>query len=462
MAPFETGSLESLQVLLQQNPDSLTFAHVADVLLSKGRLDEATQICEEGIRRHPYYVTGHMVLGKCYLQKKQFDQAEKEFKRVLLFDSKYLAAQKHFGDLMRQMGWENTCEMSYRKILQIDPLEKTAQAVLDELARSAPPPEYLKEADSAPAPPPYESMDAGRSPLPKANREAERERVRGQSGWSAPVATPPPASAFEPPLPRITTPPPISMDTPIATAPVDEDELLATSGLEEEQLLRKPQPEDTDRLPPQKSREMDEDKFASILDDIFQDEVVDERDRVERPPHLKPPAPERDFDRGIGLTEPVLKPPERAVQPEKPPVPRPAIRPAEEVDEDLLGPARRGEPPPSFTANLSFDEPPTPPSNLEVMDIEGLEPEPPEEKTPPLPHEKPAPPPERPRASVVPANEREKIVTPTLGEIYAAQGQFAKAIGVFELLVRKDPSNRAYRDKIEYLKRRLQETEHAG
>jgi hypothetical protein len=64
--------------------------------------------------------------------------------------------------------------------------------------------------------------------------------------------------------------------------------------------------------------------------------------------------------------------------------------------------------------------------------------------------------------ATVSASEREKIVTPTLGEIYAAQGQYTKAIGVFELLSRKEPNNKHYRDKIDYLKKRLQETQNAG
>jgi hypothetical protein len=128
---------------------------------------------------------------------------------------------------------------------------------------------------------------------------------------------------------------------------------------------------------------------------------------------------------------------------------------------------------------------------MSFMDIDGLEPEPPEGSAPTdeilfrregaipnasmLPNQsRPArlsrdaetrksfEPPTSMRPGASPPSEREKIVTPTLGEIYAAQGQFAKAIGVFELLLRKDPSNLAYRDKIDYLKRRLQETEHAG
>lgn len=52
---------------------------------------------------------------------------------------------------------------------------------------------------------------------------------------------------------------------------------------------------------------------------------------------------------------------------------------------------------------------------------------------------------------------KEKFVTPTLGEIYAAQGQYEKAINVFELLVEKHPDNEWYRTKLEYLKKRLEE-----
>ncbi len=54
---------------------------------------------------------------------------------------------------------------------------------------------------------------------------------------------------------------------------------------------------------------------------------------------------------------------------------------------------------------------------------------------------------------------KEKFVTPTLGEIYAAQGQYAKAINVFELLLKKHPDNEWYKTKLDYLKNRLTEEE---
>jgi len=52
---------------------------------------------------------------------------------------------------------------------------------------------------------------------------------------------------------------------------------------------------------------------------------------------------------------------------------------------------------------------------------------------------------------------KDKFVTPTLGEIYAAQGQYAKAINVFEMLLKKNPENEWYRTKLDYLRKRQAE-----
>lgn len=51
--------------------------------------------------------------------------------------------------------------------------------------------------------------------------------------------------------------------------------------------------------------------------------------------------------------------------------------------------------------------------------------------------------------------EDKKIVTPTLGEIYVAQGQYTKAIRVYETLLKKNPGEERYRQKIEELKGKL-------
>ncbi len=55
----------------------------------------------------------------------------------------------------------------------------------------------------------------------------------------------------------------------------------------------------------------------------------------------------------------------------------------------------------------------------------------------------------------------DKIITPTLGEIYAAQGQYSKAIHVFETLLKKHPDKQEYLQKIELLKKKLEESKDA-
>ncbi|MDZ7291098.1 MAG: tetratricopeptide repeat protein [candidate division KSB1 bacterium] len=438
MAPEDIGDLESLQILLQQNPDSLTFARVAEALMKKGRLDEAIQICEDGVRRHPYYVTGHMVLGKCYLKKKLGDQAEKEFKRVLLLDPQYLAAHKYYGDWMREIGWDNTCEMSYRKILHLDPLDSAVKAVVEEFARKS-----KGEKTAMPPPPPStkpQMPPPAREDFPATTDFGEEEFLR-----------------YEAPAPQR------KKKTPAEFEETSES-VYATTPADSKQTL-----------PPG-----DEERFSYILDDIFQDEVSEEKappapgddelslqtgtDQIsdfpeeEEPepsePHGKPALHRRPFETGISGSDDAAEQSPRLASKIK-------TRP---VDFDL----DFDEVPPAARPDSGMDSPRTPtPFEFDIHEHE-------EDKNSAHPVSRPGTAPAR-RARIhddftageepapLPSSgEREKIVTPTLGEIYAAQGQYAKAIGVFELLSKKEPNNRHYREKIDYLKKRLQETQNAG
>jgi tetratricopeptide (TPR) repeat protein len=442
--------------------------------MREGRIDEAIQLCEEGIRRHPYYVTGHMVLGKCYLEKKLFDQAEKEFKRVLLFDPKYIAAHKHYADLMREIGWDNTCEMSYRKIQQIDPLDSAVQAVVEEFGR-------------------------------KAGREHAGPATKPPFTQAGPVIEPAPK---KPPSPSV---------------PVAEADIPSTSGFEEDEFLRyQPVPVDTGEMatPESETTQMpeyaaaplessgtlppsDEERYSYILDDIFQDEVLKEKPAPSTPPkkeifpevHLRPddetifpdvsPFDEHfGPDQGVAAPEPTdsSTDDEERISYQKP------LPPSANDFDYASGEAetlpRQQSRPPSKT-NSGFGE--APPAGFDSSGIglpsqsteadkgkaernradlplvlqsgrRGSVVKTPARRTKVFDELKEV----EESASPPPSGEREKIVTPTLGEIYAAQGQYAKAIGVFELLSKKDPNNRHYRDKIEYLKKRLLETQNAG
>ncbi len=374
--------IKFLEGKLEKNPDSILFARLADAYLQADRIEEAIELCENSIKKHPFYVTGHYVLAKIYLKKKLFDQAEKELKRVLLFDPKFIAAHRDYGELMSHIGWNNTCEMSYEEILHIDAFNEKARQRLKELKEHSP---------------------------------ATRE-------------------------PRQETQPEVEYD-------MTEENILAGVGdtiEEEEPLLEKIEPEkksahsDSRSYYPQESSGDFEDEQANLdmLEDIFRDDIgsdliIDE----DAAPTIKPkPHPKQapSFD----ITEPKF------------------------LSEDI-------------TQKTKYEE-------FESEDFDGLEDDEifsiiPDEKEQAIQEPEPyAPEPERkfqkkseppkPPAPVEKSDpgdsdkRKEKIVTPTLGEIYAAQQQYAKAIGVYEILRKKDPNNELYRQKIEYLQKKLEES----
>jgi len=105
--------IKYLERKLLENPASVFFARLASAYLQSDRLDEAIELCEAGVKKHPSYVTGHFILGKCYLKKKWLDQAEKEFKLAIKYDPNYLAAHREYGEMMAQIGWHTTCDLTY-------------------------------------------------------------------------------------------------------------------------------------------------------------------------------------------------------------------------------------------------------------------------------------------------------------------------------------------------------------
>lgn len=398
------GDIEYLQGYLKENPDSMLFARLADAYLNHDRVDEAVQLCEEGIRKHPYYATGHFVLGKGYMAKKLYEQAEKEFKRVLLFDPKYLAAHKMYGDLMKEIGWENTCEMSYKKILQIDPLDDVARSIVGEYVIEA----GDEEEDI--------NLDIPEQKMPEPPAQPEEQEL-------------PPQADLE-------------SVSPMPVSPEEEDLLFREpedkSEVETEDVIKSqaPPPPDVDE-----DAEIDEAKaeeFSYILDDIFKDEVVEEgkgrtsgAGSINREGSSETPSLQDDADQFLADLQMSDDEPGQTQEQDFSDLEQPGeTKPDEDEDEP---------------ANDTFDD-------SDFGDF-GMPEAPPEPKP-----EKSAPPPAPAKSSSGKNRDKgDKIVTPTLGEIYAAQGQYSKAIDVFETLIKKHPDNDFYHEKIAMLKQKLAE-----
>ncbi len=83
----------------QEDPTSRVFAPLAEAYRRLGRVDEAIDICKEGLNHHPDFHGGRVTLAKCLIDKRRLPEARVELERVIQFVPENLLAQRLLGDV---------------------------------------------------------------------------------------------------------------------------------------------------------------------------------------------------------------------------------------------------------------------------------------------------------------------------------------------------------------------------
>lgn len=136
--------LRKLEKRLDRHPDSLAFARLADAYLDSGLIDEAIEICARGVEEHPNYVSGLVIMGRCYFQKGLLDQAKAMFEQALRLDADNLIALKFLGDIHRAQKMVDLAIGIYQRILELDPLNKPIEVIISVLEGEQITPEGLE------------------------------------------------------------------------------------------------------------------------------------------------------------------------------------------------------------------------------------------------------------------------------------------------------------------------------
>ena len=163
---------DQLQRKLQVSAESPGFARLADVLRCEGRLEEAIQLCQDGLRLRPQQLTGCVVLGKCLVDSGRLEEAREQFETALRLDARCLSALHFLAHIMEKLQWQEAAAGYYRSILAVEPWDseirallgppQTAKMPLSEYPQAPPHPRNHR-ADPAPASAEPEAP-AGKSP----------------------------------------------------------------------------------------------------------------------------------------------------------------------------------------------------------------------------------------------------------------------------------------------------------
>ncbi len=149
--------IKQMETTLAQNPRSLVFAQLADAYRREGRLEEAIQICQEGLAHHVTYASAYMVLARSYKEKGDLLPAREAFQRVLGLDPESVLAHHFLGEIAEARDEIPEALDAYRAALIFHPFDKEIRAAVERLqARTegevrTVPPEVPKRLQEPPA-----------------------------------------------------------------------------------------------------------------------------------------------------------------------------------------------------------------------------------------------------------------------------------------------------------------------
>ncbi|MCC6962757.1 MAG: tetratricopeptide repeat protein [candidate division Zixibacteria bacterium] len=86
--------IEKCERILKENSNSQVFAALADAYRANGDLDQAFRVCRQGLRVHPTYGPGHLVMARISFERKMFDWAEQELAEAVALDGETRATSQ--------------------------------------------------------------------------------------------------------------------------------------------------------------------------------------------------------------------------------------------------------------------------------------------------------------------------------------------------------------------------------
>jgi predicted regulator of Ras-like GTPase activity (Roadblock/LC7/MglB family) len=117
--------ISKCEEILSSNPESLVFAALSDAYRKKGDFAKAFHVCGQGLKLHPDYGPGHLVMARINLERGMYSEAEKELLLAEQADGRTRATELLLAQILIKKGQMEDARKVLEKLKSTDPDNQT-------------------------------------------------------------------------------------------------------------------------------------------------------------------------------------------------------------------------------------------------------------------------------------------------------------------------------------------------
>lgn len=110
--------------MYKKNPRSRVFAPLAESFRKLGMLEDAYKILKDGIRHHPTYTLGYIVLAHCYYDEGKYELTYNTLRPIIQQNADNISLQKIFAQACIHLGYLEEALDTFKYLLFMNPKDK--------------------------------------------------------------------------------------------------------------------------------------------------------------------------------------------------------------------------------------------------------------------------------------------------------------------------------------------------
>lgn len=119
--------------MFQDDPTSKIFAPLAESYRKIGLIDEAIEICLEGLQANPDFIGGKVALARAYGDRKLYSKVRETLLPIIDKIPDNLVAQKLLAEACLVLGYVTEALNAYKMLLYFNPQDREAENLIQEI-----------------------------------------------------------------------------------------------------------------------------------------------------------------------------------------------------------------------------------------------------------------------------------------------------------------------------------------